>query len=38
MRLDRTAALNAIHDSREVNQASERTACYLITPEEAVLS
>jgi hypothetical protein len=34
LRLDRTAPLIAIHDSWELTQISERTVCYLITPEE----
>jgi hypothetical protein len=34
LRLDRTAALIAIHDSWELSQISQRTVCYLITPEE----
>jgi hypothetical protein len=34
LRLDRTAGLIAIDDSWELSQASERTVCYLITPEE----
>ncbi len=34
LRLDRTAPLVAIHDSWELSESSERTACYLITPEE----
>lgn len=34
LRLDRTAALIAVHDSWELSQSSERTACYLITPVE----
>jgi hypothetical protein len=34
LRLDRAAPLIAIHDSWELSQASERTVCYLITPEE----
>jgi hypothetical protein len=34
LRLDRTASLIAIHDSWELAQASQRTVCYLITPEE----
>jgi hypothetical protein len=34
LRLDRTAQLIAIHDSWELSQSSQRTACYLITPEE----
>jgi Heparinase II/III-like protein len=34
LRLDRTAALISIHDSWELNQASERSVCYLITQEQ----
>jgi Heparinase II/III-like protein len=34
LRLDRTAPLISIHDSWELSQSSQRTACYLITPEE----
>jgi hypothetical protein len=34
LRLDRTAPLIAIHDSWELSQTSQRTVCYLITPEE----
>jgi hypothetical protein len=34
LRLDRAAPLIAIHDSWELSQFSQRTACYLITPEE----
>jgi len=34
LRLDRTAPLIAIHDSWELSESSERTACYLITPVE----
>jgi hypothetical protein len=34
LRLDRTAPLIAIRDRWELSQYSERTACYLITPEE----
>jgi hypothetical protein len=34
LRLDRAAPLIAIQDSWELSQSSERTACYLITPEE----
>jgi hypothetical protein len=34
LRLDRTAPLIAVHDSWELSEASQRTACYLITPEE----
>ena len=33
LRLDRTAALISIHDSWELSQISERSVCYLITPE-----
>lgn len=32
--LDRTASLISIHDTWELSQGSERTVCYLITPEE----
>jgi hypothetical protein len=34
LRLDRTAALISIHDSWELSHISERSVCYLITPEE----
>jgi len=34
LRLDRTAPLIAIHDDWELSQPSQRTVCYLITPEE----
>jgi hypothetical protein len=34
LRLDRAAALIAIHDRWELSQFSERTVCYLITAEE----
>jgi hypothetical protein len=34
VRLDRTAPLIAVHDRWELSEESERTACYLITPEE----
>jgi len=34
LRLDRTAPLIAVHDSWELSQSSQRTACYLITPVE----
>ena len=34
LRLDRTAGLIAVHDSWELSQISQRTVCYLITPEE----
>src|SRR3984957_5923499 len=34
LRLDRAAPLVAIHDSWELSESSQRTACYLITPEE----
>jgi hypothetical protein len=34
LRLDRTAALISIHDRWELNQASERSVCYLITQEQ----
>jgi hypothetical protein len=34
LRLDRTARLIAIDDSWELSQVSQRTVCYLITPEE----
>jgi hypothetical protein len=34
LRLDRTAGLISIHDSWELSHISERSVCYLITPEE----
>jgi hypothetical protein len=34
LRLDRTAPLISIHDSWELSQSSQRSVCYLITPEE----
>jgi hypothetical protein len=34
LRLDRTAALIAVHDSWELSEFSQRTVCYLVTPEE----
>jgi hypothetical protein len=34
LRLDGAAALISIHDSWELSHYSERTVCYLITPEE----
>jgi hypothetical protein len=34
LRLDRTAPLIAIHDRWELTQSSERSVCYLITPDE----
>ncbi len=34
LRLDRGGPLIAIHDSWELSEASQRTVCYLITPEE----
>ncbi len=34
LRLDRAAALIAIHDSWELSEFSQRTVCYLVTPEE----
>jgi hypothetical protein len=38
LRLDRGAALIAIRDSWELSEASQRTVCYLITPEEPTLA
>ena len=37
LRLDRGAPLIAIRDRWELSEASERTVCYLITPEEPTL-
>lgn len=34
LRLDRSAPLISVQDSWELSQESQRTACYLITPEE----
>ncbi len=34
LRLDRSAPLISIHDSWELSHISERSVCYLITPEE----
>ena len=34
LRLDRTAPLISVHDSWELSQRSERSVCYLITPDE----
>jgi hypothetical protein len=38
LRLDRPAALISVHDSWEMSQTSERSVCYLITPEEPQVS
>jgi hypothetical protein len=38
LRLDRGVPLIAIHDSWELSEASQRTVCHLITPEEPTVA
>jgi hypothetical protein len=38
LRLDRGVPLIAIHDSWELSEASQRTVCHLITPEEPIVA